>query len=265
MISSVMPWILMSICSEVTPSAVPATLKSMSPRWSSSPRMSERTAKRSPSLMRPMAMPATGRFSGTPASIRASAVPHTVAIEDEPFELGDLGDDAERVGEVVMGGEHRMDRPPGKLAVADLAPPGRTEPAGLADRIGREIVVQHEGFLVGPLQGVDELLVVAGAERRDRERLRLAAGEERAAVGARQEADLGRDRPDGPDVAAVDADAAVEDVAAHDRLLELLEHLADELRRRVPGRPRASVDSAAVSFALTASMRSWRSVLPATT
>ena len=32
MISSLMPWILMSICSEVMPFAVPATLKSMSPR-----------------------------------------------------------------------------------------------------------------------------------------------------------------------------------------------------------------------------------------
>jgi hypothetical protein len=32
MISSVMPAILMSICSEVMPFAVPATLKSMSPR-----------------------------------------------------------------------------------------------------------------------------------------------------------------------------------------------------------------------------------------
>ena len=32
MISSVMPAILMSICSEVTPWSVPATLKSMSPR-----------------------------------------------------------------------------------------------------------------------------------------------------------------------------------------------------------------------------------------
>ena len=32
MISSVMPAILMSICSEVMPSSVPATLKSMSPR-----------------------------------------------------------------------------------------------------------------------------------------------------------------------------------------------------------------------------------------
>jgi hypothetical protein len=33
-----------------------------------------------------MAMPATGRFSGTPASIMLSEVPHTVAIEDEPFD-----------------------------------------------------------------------------------------------------------------------------------------------------------------------------------
>ena len=32
MISFVMPWILMSICSAVMPRSVPATLKSMSPR-----------------------------------------------------------------------------------------------------------------------------------------------------------------------------------------------------------------------------------------
>ncbi len=87
MISSVMPAILMSICSEVMPSAVPATLKSMSPRWSSSPRMSESTAKPSGSRIRPMAMPLTGFLIGTPASISASDEPQTVAIDDEPFEL----------------------------------------------------------------------------------------------------------------------------------------------------------------------------------
>ena len=86
MISSVMPAILMSICSEVMPSAVPATLKSMSPRWSSSPRMSESTAKPSFSRIRPMAMPETGFFRGTPASISASEEPQTEAIEDEPLD-----------------------------------------------------------------------------------------------------------------------------------------------------------------------------------
>ena len=68
-------------------SRVPATLKSMSPRWSSSPRMSESTATRSPSSISPMAIPATGALSGTPASISASdgAAAH-VAIDDEPFD-----------------------------------------------------------------------------------------------------------------------------------------------------------------------------------
>ena len=42
MISRVTPVILMSIWSAVMPSRVPATLKSMSPRWSSAPWMSVR-------------------------------------------------------------------------------------------------------------------------------------------------------------------------------------------------------------------------------
>ena len=41
--SNVTPVILMSICRAVMPSEVPATLKSMSPRWSSTPAMSVRT------------------------------------------------------------------------------------------------------------------------------------------------------------------------------------------------------------------------------
>ena len=85
MISGVTEVILMSICSAVMPVSVPATLKSMSPRWSSSPRMSDSTAKPRSSLISPIAMPATGRFNGTPASISASELPHTVAIEDDPL------------------------------------------------------------------------------------------------------------------------------------------------------------------------------------
>jgi hypothetical protein len=42
MISRVTPVILMSIWSAVMPSREPATLKSMSPRWSSAPWMSVR-------------------------------------------------------------------------------------------------------------------------------------------------------------------------------------------------------------------------------
>jgi hypothetical protein len=54
--------------------------------------------------------------------------------------------------------------------------------------------VQHEGFAILALERVDDLLVLAGAERGDDQRLGLAAGEQRGAVGARQDADLGDDR-----------------------------------------------------------------------
>src|SRR5207244_11785024 len=40
----------------------------------------------SPSLTSPIAMPATGAFSGTPASMRAMEAPHTVAMDDDPLD-----------------------------------------------------------------------------------------------------------------------------------------------------------------------------------
>ncbi len=129
-----------------------------------------------------------------------------------------------------MRRQHRPYGPPGELAVADVTPPGGANASRLADAVGREIVVQQEGLLVGALQPVDILLVVAGAERRHHQRLRLAAGEQRRAVRARQEAGLRHDRPHGLEVAAVDALAGVEDIPAHDLGLQIVEHRLDLLR-----------------------------------
>ena len=81
------PSILVSSCSAVTKSRVPATLKSMSPKASSVPRMSVSVVYLPSAYTRPIAMPATGARSGTPPSIIDSVEPHTDAIEVEPFEL----------------------------------------------------------------------------------------------------------------------------------------------------------------------------------
>ena len=81
--------------------------------------------------------------------------------------------------------QHRMDRAPGELAMANLAPLGAAKPPGLANRKWREVIVQQERFLVRPRQRVDVLLVLAGAERGHHERLGLAAGEQRRTMGAR--------------------------------------------------------------------------------
>ncbi len=48
--------------------------------------MSDSTAKPSGSLISPIAIPATGRGSGTPASISDNEAPHTEAIDEEPFD-----------------------------------------------------------------------------------------------------------------------------------------------------------------------------------
>ncbi len=85
-ISTDRPLALLSICMAVMPLGVPATLKSMSPRKSSRPWMSVRTATSSPSLMSPIAIPETGAVIGTPASISASVEPQTEPIELEPLD-----------------------------------------------------------------------------------------------------------------------------------------------------------------------------------
>ncbi len=172
-------------------------------------------------------MPAVGRFNGTPASINASEEPQTVAIEDEPF--GDLGDGADSVGEFRRRRQHWVDRAPSELAVADFTPSGRAHSAGLAHGIGREVVMQQEALLVGAFQRVDELFVLAGAERGDDERLCLTTREQRRTVGARQHADLGHNRAHRRQIAPVDAAAVIENVPAHDLGLGAMERLGDRL------------------------------------
>ena len=84
--STVIPFTLMSIWRAVIPSSVPATLKSMSPSESSRPAMSVKTAYLpSSASIKPMAIPATGAVSGTPASISESVLPQTLAMEVLPL------------------------------------------------------------------------------------------------------------------------------------------------------------------------------------
>ena len=80
--------------------------------------------------------------------------------------------------------------------------------------------MQHELLVVLADQRVDHLLVRRRAERRRRQRLRLAAGEQRRAVRARQDPDLAADRADVGQAAAVEAALLRRrSCAAHDALL----------------------------------------------
>ena len=86
-------------------------------------------------------------FNGMPASIIASEAPQTLAIDEDPFDSSDLGNDPDGVGEAVGVRHHRMDRAPRELAMADFAAAGRAHAANLANRVWRKIVVKQEGLL----------------------------------------------------------------------------------------------------------------------
>ncbi len=193
MIASLMPLTLMSICRAVTPSRVPVTLKSMSPKASSLPRMSVRTTNRpSGSLIRPIAAPPTAALIGTPASMRARLEPQVDAIEVEPLEVTHSLTRRMTYGNSSSRRKDRQERPLGEVAVADLAPAGAAHRLVLAGAVGRHVVVVEVALLGLGADRVDPLDVRGRAERGDGEGLGLAAGEEAGAVGARQHADLDR-------------------------------------------------------------------------
>src|ERR1700754_2103432 len=130
-----MPSSLVSSCSAVTKSFVPATLKSMSPNASSAPRMSvSATYRVSPltsSETRPIAMPATGGEQGNTGveqrQRRGADRPHRGrAVRAE--RLGHLPD---RVREDLPGGQYGRHGALGQRTVADLTALRRADPAGL--------------------------------------------------------------------------------------------------------------------------------------
>ncbi len=108
----------------------------------------------------------------------------------------------------------------------DLAPAGAGHATDLADRIGREIVVQQEIAAEIAMQGVDDLFVVAGSQRGHHQRLGFAAREQGRAMRPRQEAHFAFDRAHRPGVAAVDPGTAIDDIAAQDGRFQLFQRRA---------------------------------------
>src|SRR5882757_2082546 len=84
-----------------------------------------------------------------------------------------------------------------------FAASGSTHESNLSHRERREVVVEHEAFLGFALEAFQSLHVVAGAEGGRDQRLGFTARKNRAAVGARQDADFN------PDVANLIEGAAV--------------------------------------------------------
>ena len=124
-----------------------------------------------PSLMRPIAMPATGDLIGTPASIRRQRAAADARHRRAAVRLEDLADTMRIVyGNLSSSGIMRDERALGERAVADLAAARAAQRLRLARRERREVVVQHEALPALAGERVDLLLVARRAERRRRRR-----------------------------------------------------------------------------------------------
>ena len=220
-------------------------------------------------------MPETGAVIGTPASISASVEPQTEPIDDEPFDSS-----VSETMRIVYGNVLGRSGCTASSARCASAPwPmsrrfGRAHAARLPDRVGREVVVVHVAAVTLEREVVDALPLLRRAERQQRHDLRLAAGEEARAVGARHDRHLDLDRADlrrSPavrptlvdrdllaDEALVDRLARLLDVALRQRVLD--GRLAVDGRRRRPGtaarRSRRSARRAGCRFADLSSFES---------
>jgi hypothetical protein len=107
-----------------------------------------------------------------------------------------LGDETDRVGELLGAGDNGLQSPLCQSTVPDVAALGAAHEAGLADREGREVVVVDVVPVLLQREIVDALAFLRGAERAERHDLRLATREERRAVGTGRDGHLAVDRAD---------------------------------------------------------------------
>ena len=78
-----------------------------------------------------------------------------------------------------MVGQHRVQRAPCELTVAGFASTGKAKATHFANRIGREVIVQHEVVVRETLETVDHLLGIFGAQRGGADCLRFTARKQR--------------------------------------------------------------------------------------
>ncbi len=141
--------------------------------------------------------------------------------------LGDFRDNAQGVGELFLAGKDLRDGALGQVAVTHFATTGAAHGLHFADRVGREVVVQHEMLVLIATQRVETLGITCRAERGGDDGLRLAARKQRRAVRARQDAELDADGAHGARIATIETTAFVQHLRAHGVVAKVFESFLD--------------------------------------
>ena len=155
--------------------------------------MSVRIAYFSPSLTRPIAIPATEDFNGIPACINARLAPQTLAIEEDPFDSRMSETMRTVYGDSASLGRTAEIARSAKRSVANFATTDAGHTSNFSNGKRRKVIVKHEAFPLLAFKAFQALRIVDCAQGRGDQRLSFAAGEQRRSVDARQHADFDRD------------------------------------------------------------------------
>ena len=139
----------------------------------------------------------------------------------------DFGDDTHGIRELFDARKDRDKGLLGKSAVADLTTAGAAGGSGLTDRVGREVVLVHVTLLGVFVDAVEFLSIGQRSEGGDGQDLSLTSREHTGTVDSRKEVDLGVQRTDLIDAAAVDALVLVLQPAADNVLLDEVQDLIE--------------------------------------
>ena len=122
-----------------------------------------------------------------------------------------LGDEAQRVGELLEARHDREQGTLGERTMADLSALRTTHEAGLARRERREVVVVHEALAGDRVDAVDHLVHASGSQGGEVQYLGLATLEQARTVGGRDDPDIRRNGPEVCSPTTVDAHAVGKD------------------------------------------------------
>ena len=143
-----------------------------------------------------MAIPATGRLMGTPASIMRKAAAADGGHRGGTVGFGDVGLEADDVGEIFLFGKSCAKSALSEFAVADFAASRSADAAHFSDGEWREEVLEVEAVAAFAVEVFKALGHVFSAEGTYGERLRFSAGEEGASVSAGKDRLFDVDRAD---------------------------------------------------------------------
>ena len=124
---------------------------------------------------------------GTPASIRAQGGAADAGLRGGAVGTHNLADQADGVGELLLGGDHRLERALSQRAVADLAAAGAAHGLRLARGVRRACCIGACSACVSSSRRPSSICASPIAPKRHHGHdLSLAAGEHGAAVRAGQ-------------------------------------------------------------------------------